>query len=108
MWWLILPKWAATNFLLIRESQNMLNIKRAFTDRRSGKDRRRAFSIRRFRYSGPERRKFQQDRRHSIERREGWVRIDRWSSVKLQDLKLAKYLQPPHKKVTDLPETHPD
>lgn len=86
----------------------MLKIKRAFSERRSGKDRRRAFSFRRFRYHGPERRKFQQDRRHRLERRDGWVRIDRWSSVKLQDLKLAKYLHLPHKKVLDLPQYHPD
>ena len=86
----------------------MIQIKRAFSERRSGKDRRRAFSIRRFFYNGPERRKFHQDRRTRLERRDGWVRIDRWSSVKLQDLKLAKYLQQPHKKVIDLPQIHPD
>ena len=86
----------------------MLNIKRAFSDRRSGKDRRRAFSLRRFRYHGPERRKLQQDRRHRLERRDGWVRIDRWSSVKLQDLKLAKYLQQPDEKIIDLPEHRPE
>ena len=86
----------------------MLNIKRAFSDRRSGKDRRRAFSLRRFRYHGPERRKFQQDRRIQLERRDGWVRLDRWSSAKLQDLKLAKYLQQPQRKVIDFPEVHHD
>lgn len=86
----------------------MLRIKRAFSDRRSGKDRRRAFSLRRFRYHGPERREFKQDRRTQMERRDGWVKIDRWSSVKLQDLKLAKYLQQPQKKVIDLTEIHPD
>jgi hypothetical protein len=29
-----------------------------------------------------------------LERRDGWIRIDKWSSVKMRDLKLAKYLQP--------------
>ena len=73
----------------------MLEIERAFNERRSGKDRRRVFSFRRFHYKGRERRAaLIKDRRSQLERRDGWVRIDKWSSVKMRDLKLAKYLQP--------------
>jgi len=71
----------------------MYEIKRAPAERRSGKDRRSFFSLRRFHYKGPDRRD-RQDRRSRLERRDGYVKIGKWSSVKLQDLKLAKYLQP--------------
>ncbi len=70
----------------------MYALKRSFTDRRSGKDRRRIMSLKRFRYKGSERRGFN-ERRLVIERRDGWVRIRKWSSVKMQGLKIAKYLQ---------------
>jgi len=72
----------------------MIEIKRASSERRSGKNRRSFFSLRRFRYKGLERRRVQQDRRSRLERRDGYVKIGKWSSVKMQDLKLAKYLQP--------------
>ena len=65
--------------------------KRSRYDRRSGKDRRRILSLRRLRYKGPERRMLR-DRRSKIERRDGWVKIGKWSSVKMKDLKIAKYL----------------
>jgi hypothetical protein len=71
----------------------MFALKRNFSDRRSGKDRRKFFSLRRFNYKGPDRR-IQQDRRSRLERRDGYVKIGKWSSVKIRDLKLAKYLQP--------------
>jgi hypothetical protein len=71
----------------------MFLMKRSFSDRRSGKDRRKSFSLRRFLYKGPERR-VQHDRRSLLERRDGYIKIDKWSSVKVRDLKLAKYLQP--------------
>ena len=71
----------------------MFESERASSERRSGKNRRRFFSLNRFHYKGPERR-VQKDRRSQLERRDGWVRIDRWSSVKMRDLKLAKYLLP--------------
>ena len=64
---------------------------RASSERRSGKDRRRIFSLHRFFYKGPERR-IRQDRRLQVERRDGWVRISKWSSVNLHDLKLGKYV----------------
>ena len=71
----------------------MSEIERAYTERRSGKDRRKIFSFGRFSYKGQERR-VQQDRRSQEERRDGYVKISKWSSVKMQDLKLAKYLRP--------------
>ena len=70
----------------------MYALKRSFTDRRSGKDRRRILSLHRLRYKGSERRALN-ERRLKIEKRDGWVRVSKWSSVKMQDLKIAKYLQ---------------
>ena len=64
---------------------------RAISERRSGKDRRRFFSLQRIFYNRPERRVLE-NRRSQGERREGWVRINKWSSVYLQDLKIAKYV----------------
>ncbi|MFW9825064.1 MAG: hypothetical protein ACFFE4_19140 [Candidatus Thorarchaeota archaeon] len=66
---------------------------RKFPERRSGKDRRKIFNMRRFFYHRPERRKALQDRRSQEERRDGWVRTNKWSSVNLQDLKISKYLK---------------
>ena len=66
---------------------------RAPSERRSGQDRRKIFSLHRFFYKGPERRKALHDRRSQDERRDGWVRISKWSSAKLHDLKISKYLQ---------------
>ena len=70
----------------------MFALKRDFFDRRSGKDRRRNISLNHFFYKGPERR-VMQDRRLQEERRTDWVRIDKWSSVYLPDLKIAKFLR---------------
>jgi hypothetical protein len=64
---------------------------RAYSERRNGKDRRRIFSLHRFFYKGPERRALQ-DRRSQEERRDGWVRISKWSSVNMRELKIAKYV----------------
>ena len=69
----------------------MFALKRDIFDRRSGKDRRKNFSVRRLLYKGPDRRNLQ-ERRTQEERRDGWVRINRWSSAYLPDLKIAKYL----------------
>ena len=66
-------------------------LERDFFDRRSGKDRRRKISLQRFFYKGTERR-IMQNRRSQEERRYGWVRIDKWSSAHLPDLKIAKFL----------------
>ena len=70
----------------------MFELKRDNFDRRSGKDRRRNIHVHRLLYKGPERR-ILQDRRTQEERRDGWVRIDRWSSAYLPNLKIAKYLR---------------
>jgi hypothetical protein len=49
--------------------------------------------LRRFFHKGPERRMAFHDRRKQEERRDGWIRISKWSSAKLHDLKISKYLQ---------------
>lgn len=69
----------------------MPNHKRSFLERRSGKDRRQSFSFKRFSFNRPDRRKTH-ERRSQIERREHWIRISKWSSAPLKQLKLAKYL----------------
>jgi hypothetical protein len=70
----------------------MDRVKRSFSDRRSGKDRRKILSLRHLRYKGSARRTLM-DRRSKIERRDGWVKIGKWSSVKIQYLKISKYLR---------------
>lgn len=70
----------------------MPKVLRIIPERRSGKDRRRIFSLHRFFYKGPERRNTIYDRRSHEERRDGWVRISKWSSVEMQSLKIAKYV----------------
>ena len=64
---------------------------RATSERRSGKDRRSFFNIHRLIYNGQERRA-NESRRLQGERRAGWVRINKWSSVNLQDLKISRYV----------------
>ena len=56
----------------------MYALKRERSDSRSGNDRRRTISLKRFLYKGRERRKAINDRRSQEERRDGWVRIDGW------------------------------
>ncbi len=68
----------------------MPKTQRDFIERRTGRERRRRFRLRRSRYTGPNRRL--QNRRLPGERRKGWVRISKWSSVPLTDLKIAKFL----------------
>jgi len=70
----------------------MPKVLRIIPERRTGKDRRRVFSLHRFFYKGHERRMSFHDRRAHEERRDGWVRISKWSSVNLHDLKISKYL----------------
>ena len=69
----------------------MTRIQRESSERRSGKDRRKIINLHRLFYNGPERRDHS-DRRLQPERRDGWVRINKWSSVEIQGLKIAKYL----------------
>ena len=70
----------------------MYAFKRSLSDRRTGKDRRRIFRLNRLRYKGSERRAHK-ERRYQADRRDGWVRIGKWSSVEMQGLKIAKYLK---------------
>ena len=72
-----------------------MDIKRSRFERRSGKDRRRKLRLNKLFYSGPERRCFK-DRRAQLERRTGWVKISKWSSAELDELKISKYLKHPH------------
>ena len=64
---------------------------RSCVDRRSGKDRRKFINFHRFFYRGLDKRTA--NRRFAAERRDGWVRISKWSSVYLWDLKIAKIFQ---------------
>jgi hypothetical protein len=68
-----------------------LDSMRSKIERRSGKDRRKKISLSRLFYNGPERREIN-DRRSQPERRDGWVRLSKWSSVNLADLKISKFL----------------
>lgn len=70
---------------------------REFIERRGSVNRRRLSLISRLGYSGPNRRR--RERRSIEERREGWIRVTKWSSAPLKDLKIAKFLvrQGPHK-----------
>ncbi len=64
---------------------------RSRVDRRSGKDRRKFINFHRLFYRGLDKRTTH--RRYTPERRNGWVRIRKWSSVYLWDLKIAKFFQ---------------
>jgi len=61
--------------------------KRAFFDRRSGQDRRKAYNIDYFLEGGLERRTHATgDRRdHEKDRRKDWIKISRWSSLKVEE-----------------------
>ena len=76
-----------------RGGPEMPEVFRRLPERRTGKDRRKIFGRHRFFYKGPERRKAVQDRRSKQERRDGWVRTTKWSSVNLYNLKISKYLK---------------
>jgi len=67
---------------------------RSKSDRRTGSDRRKVFSLKHFRFKSDNRRKVG-DRRLALERRQGWVRLTKWSSVNLSKLKISKYLKLP-------------
>jgi hypothetical protein len=71
----------------------MPEVFRRFIESRAGKERRKIFGRHRFFYKGPERKHVLKERRSQEERRDGWVRINKWSSVNLPDLKIYKYLK---------------
>ncbi len=65
---------------------------RSKIERRSGKDRRKKINLNRLFYHGQEKR-ILKARRFKVERRDGWVRLGKWSSVYLWDLKISKFLK---------------
>lgn len=71
----------------------MPEVFRRSPERRSGVDRRKKFRLHCILYTKPERRKALKDRRAQGEKREGWVRINKWSSVNLKNLKISKFLK---------------
>ena len=73
----------------------MVTVDRAFLERRSGTERRRRMQIQRFFFKGLERRSAN-DRRDNEERRRGWIRVSKWSSAPLADLKIGKFLKINH------------
>ncbi len=75
----------------------MLAHNSVFFDRRSNKPRRRPYHLARLPYRGSERRSHQ-DRRSQAERRAGWVRVTKWSSVYLKHLTISKFLIYPRSK----------
>jgi hypothetical protein len=72
---------------------------RSFLDRRSGTDRRKAYRTSFLSKGGTQKGKAK-ERRSREERREGWVRVDKWSSVQLDGLKIAKFLKQANLKTT--------
>lgn len=70
----------------------MMERRRSPFDRRSGSDRRRIYTLRRFLKREVERRG-RIERRTQHEGRQGWVKIGKWSSVRLEGLKIAKFLR---------------
>ena len=65
---------------------------RSNRDRRTGTDRRKLFYLKRLLRKGAERRQGK-EQRSKYEARQGWVRVDKWSSVRLDRLKIAKFLK---------------
>ncbi len=59
----------------------MKRIERSYLDRRSGDDRRQVYDLDYYRNGGVERRNYKKPRRTLIERRAGWLRLNRWASV---------------------------
>ena len=66
--------------------------RRSMQDRRSGKDRRRFAAIKHLFFKVKDRGD-DRERRQEVERRGGWVRFSKWSSVNLASLKLSKFLK---------------
>lgn len=62
----------------------MPQYERSKKDRRSGKDRRDAYSLDYFLEGGAERRRFV-ERRWRAEMRKGWVRVSQWRSKRVDD-----------------------
>lgn len=71
--------------------------RRSMQDRRSGKDRRRFAALKHLFFKVEDRGEGR-ERRQEVERRWGWVRFSKWSSVNLSSLKLSKFLKPRNRK----------
>ena len=69
----------------------MIERRKSNFDRRLGKNRRSSFKFRLFLNRKIEKRRGK-ERRAKYELRQGWVRIDKWSSVLLDGLKIKKFL----------------
>jgi len=65
--------------------------RRSNFDRRSGTDNRKFYNLGLFSKGRAERR-CGEERRSKFEARQEWVRVDKWSSVRLEGLKIAKFL----------------
>lgn len=71
-----------------------MNLKnRSSIDRRSGNDRRKFPLLKKLFAADPHHRR-NTDRRSADERRSGWVRTTKWSSMNLLELKISKFLKP--------------
>ncbi|UCF91468.1 MAG: hypothetical protein JSW39_24880 [Desulfobacterales bacterium] len=68
-----------------RRTPQKLRRKRSGFDRRLGEDRRRAYNLDYFLEGGQERRR-KERRQQLYERRAGWVKVSKWSSVFSGDL----------------------
>jgi hypothetical protein len=77
--------------LMIDTERAMEDRRSSFTDRRTGNDRRRAYKLGLL-MRGEAERRGGTERRSGKERRGGWVKIGRWCSVRLDKLKIAKFL----------------
>ena len=66
---------------------------RSPADRRSGKDRRKVYNRLLFLLKRGVERRSVKERRSEDERREGWVRVDKWSSVFMENLMISKFLK---------------
>ncbi len=66
---------------------------RSSIDRRSGNDRRK-FPILKKLFAADPHHRDEADRRTDDERRNGWVRMTKWSSMNLSELKISKFLKP--------------
>ena len=72
--------------MIIFKDKKLRDTKRALLDRRSEFDRRNVYDLDYFQTDGKERRKLN-NRRSTSERRAGWLRINKWLSVNIQDLR---------------------
>ena len=73
-------------------SEKKSQIKRLPVERRSGKDRRKIFNHGHFFLRASDKKNLKEGRSQE-ERRADWVRINKWASVYLWDLKISRFLK---------------